>query len=220
MSSSIVEEICKWEKAPEWKLERAPVYMHDAYVSLLCRSYAEAGLDPPTFIDDIPIKSEPAPKPRAPAEPDIGSPHKVHLRVKYDDDGDCVHCSIASKFADMYTEYYDQSKKPPLHVVVQAYKELGFSDEFLKSIITKHDIMEKRYEKLDLDKIFGAEKKKKKKEKAPPKPPTEQDEDIEVEEEEEVESDHEDECFDMEANDDDDEEAIEEDFDEGGADED
>lgn len=220
MSSSIVEEICKWEKAPEWKLERAPVYMRDAYVSLLCRSYAEAGLDPPTFIDDIPLQPEPEPKPRAPDEPEIGSPHKVHLRVTCDDDEDRVRCTIAAKFADMYTEYYDQSKKPPLHVVVQAYKELGFSDDFLKSIITKHDVMEKRYGNLDLDKIFGAEKKKKKKEKAPPEPPAvEQEEEMEAEEEEEVESDHEDECFDMEGNDEDDE-AVEEDFDEGGADED
>ena len=81
-------------------------------------------------------------------------------------------------------KYYKKAKRPPAKSIIQAYKSMGFSPEFLEKIkksFTKHVEQQKRIEKV-IDKIFNKEPVKKPKKKK-------KDEEEVVEEEKEVEED-------------------------------
>jgi len=199
------------------KLKRQPIYRKEDYIVLIKKHYKECGLPEPDWLDEIPDAIEPASSPVPNTEPKLFSHDWVSLVLEYDETRECVSCRLSTALHDLYRDYYSQGTPPPIESLVRAYKDLGFSDEYLMRLIDTHDrriTNMKKYEE-GLDKIFkpdSSSKKKKKKEKQ---------EIVSVEEEEEEDDDEEmyeevdeENHFDMEEDEDDEqnEEDIEEEY--------
>lgn len=192
------------------KIKRQPIYRKHDYIVLIKKHYKECGLPEPDWLDDIPDARPPPPSPEQSTEPELFSHDWVTLVLDYDETRDHVNCRISTALSDLHRNHYSQAIPPPIETLVRAYKDLGFSDDYLMGLIDKHDrriAMMKRYEE-GLDKIFktdSSSKKKKKKEKQEVVVEEEEegDDDDDEEEDEEQEEDD-DNQFDMEIDEDDD----------------
>lgn len=119
----------------------------------------------------------------APQEPDIEFSDQIKVNLRVLKNG-IVRVKINSAVASMYEKY----KKPPIKVILQAYKAQGYSQEFLDRIKKRSKQREEFSKKVPgiIDKIFNKEPVKKiKKVKKVPVP----DEIPEEEPEEELEED-------------------------------
>lgn len=209
-----VQEVIDGIKAgtqPAPKLQRQPVYMKDAYVSLITRHYEEMGLPRPEFIDEIPdLPRAPPPSPPDP-EPTLASADTVSVRFEYDEEHQTVKCHVSAALCHLHEAFYAKGLQPPIDEVVDAYRELGFSEKYLETLLKKHDARLARIEKVDLNKIFKVDSGPKTSRRATKKSVKEV---VTVEEEEEASDDDEDDdddddgdgAFDMELDEDDEQE--------------
>lgn len=191
--------------------KRQPIYRKQDYIALIKKHYKECGLPEPPWIDEIPDAAPPNPPPEPDTEPSLSSHDWLTLVLEYDDAEERVRCRISTALHDLYRDHYSQAIPPPIETLVRAYKDLGFSDEYLMRLISNHDKLLARMKKCgdNLDKIFKPDtstKKKKKKEKQEVVVEQEQEDDPEEddddeEEEEEIEEDEGE--FDMERDEDD-----------------
>lgn len=127
-----------------------------------------------------------------------------------------IRVKIVPHAAQLYEKYYSQSKPPPIRVLTTAYKNLGYSDEFIVSFTEKYNKRQVFCKKLDkiLDSIFNKSTKVKKKAPPPPKKKAlvyddEVEEPGDDEEEEEEDGPEEDEAIVADDEDDEEEEIIE-----------
>jgi hypothetical protein len=163
-----------------YKFEKLAIYKQDDYLKLLEKNNREMGL--PFVNPNLPIIEKTAKIP-APQEPDIEFSDQIKVNLRVLKNG-IVRVKINCAVASMYEKY----KKPPIKVILQAYKAQGYSQEFLDRIKKRSKQREEFSKKVPgiIDKIFNKEPVKKiKKVKKVPVP----DEIPEEEPEEELEED-------------------------------
>ena len=165
---------------------KKPIYQKDAYLSLLKRSYEDVGLaykEP--NIPDYVARVTTIP----PGEPELSLSDRVYLRVRILKSG-IIRIKLDTSFANLYEKYYSKCKQPPMTSIIQAYKSMGFSLEFLDKIKIKFSKFADHKKKVQekIDSVFNKEpakkpKKIKKKEDEEPMEEIEEDDDEDEEDE-------------------------------------
>lgn len=192
---------------------REPVAQHrsEEYIRLLKKNYEHWGVP---FRE--PKVVEQPPKHTIPPEPERHLKYldhvQVHLTVLKTGK---VRIKCVTHGAQLYDKYYSQGKPPPLKALTTAYKNLGYSDAFIKNMTEKHKTRVQFGKKLGkiLDAIFDKSSVKTKKKKEEPRK-EDPDEDPEDQEEEDPDDGpEEDEALVADDEDEDVEEVIEEDLD-------
>lgn len=166
-----------------------PVYQREAYLSLLKRNCEDLGIEYKE--PHIPDYVEP-PKVERVKEPHVTYSDQVHLKLKILKSG-IIRIKLDTSFAVLYEKFYSNCKQPPVKSVIQAYKSLGFSEEFLQSIKTKHTKRIEHGKKVGpaIDNIFNKEKPKKTKKKEEEEEVVENEEEAENDDDEDEEEDQE-----------------------------
>lgn len=164
-----------------YKYVPAPVYKEEDYLKMLKKNNETLGIpykDPQLPKCEKPIKPEPK------KEPELTFCDRVYVRMKILKSG-IVRIKLDASIATLHEKYYSKAKRPPMKSIIQAYKSMGFSPEFLEKIkkgFAKNAEQQKRVEKL-LDKLFNKEPvKKTKKKKKEEEVVEEEKEDVEDEE--------------------------------------
>jgi len=177
---SFLDKIANPPPTVGYKQKRYPVYQKDTYLALLKRNYHALGLeykelDIPDYVP--PVKSE------RPSEPELTFADKVYMKVRILKSG-IIRIKLDTSFAVLYEKYYSNQKHPPMKSIIQAYKSLGFSSEFLEKVKTKFSKFADHKKKVQekIDSIFNKEPVKKPK-KTKKKEELIEDENEEIEEE-------------------------------------
>lgn len=177
---SFLDKIANPPPTVGYKQKRYPVYQKDTYLALLKRNYHALGLeykelDIPDYVP--PVKSE------RPSEPELTFADKVYMKVRILKSG-IIRIKLDTSFAVLYEKYYSNQKHPPMKSIIQAYKSLGFSSEFLEKVKTKFSKFADHKKKVQekIDSIFNKEPAKKPK-KTKKKEEFIEDENEEIEEE-------------------------------------
>jgi len=177
---SFLDKIVNPPPTVGYKQKRYPVYQKDTYLALLKRNYHALGLeykelDIPDYVP--PVKSE------RPSEPELTFADKVYMKVRILKSG-IIRIKLDTSFAVLYEKYYSNQKHPPMKSIIQAYKSLGFSSEFLEKVKTKFSKFADHKKKVQekIDSIFNKEPAKKPK-KTKKKEEFIEDENEEIEEE-------------------------------------
>jgi len=146
--------------------ERMPVHRQDDYIHLLRKNYESCGIDFDENKFKVPYDP---PKIQKFEEPEIITHPfgQVYLSLTYTKTKVKVKMNYA--LYAIHEKFYACGKVPPVKVVVQALKSIGYSDELLKKVIRGYDENQlwakKIWKYLEL-KLFKDDKKKKiKKEK-------------------------------------------------------
>ena len=166
--------------------KRRPVYQKDAYLSLLKKSYEDAGIEykEPDIPDYVPRVSMAPPR----DEPELSFSDRVYMKVRILKSG-IIRIKLDTSFATLHEKYYSKCKIPPMKSIIQSYKTFGFSPEFLEKVTKKfskfNDCKKKVHEKID----SFLNKESDKKQKKIKKKEQEIEEEIEEEENEEEEDD-------------------------------
>lgn len=193
-----------------YKHENAPIYQKEVYLALLKKNCEVLGI--PYVEPDIPdadVKVYNVSKTYNPVD-DLD---KVYMKIKYMKNG-TVKIKFITAFADLYNKYYSHAKKPPIKTLLNAYKLMGFSQEFIEEIQKKHTknlklapIIFKKIEALLTKEPVKKTKSKKSKivEKEPIPEPTDDQEDDDENENENDDDNQEEDGLDMEIDCDDDE---------------
>jgi len=175
------------------------VYRQEDYVRLLMKNNRELGLE--VFEPHLPNYTESVRAVKY-TECHIRTLNPVHLQLRVLKNG-VIRVKLTTSLYDMYEKYYAQQKQPSLKVIVQTYKSLGYSDEFLERVIKSHDKKLKIVHNFNLDSIFNKESMKKQQQKKK-KEDEELKEDEDMEDEEEDDDPCDDEGMDIEQDEDDD----------------
>lgn len=150
-----------------YKYVPAPVYEQKAYLIALEDHYKTCGIPfkDPQLPDSVKIV-----KPEPIKEPKLGFADQVYVKMRILKNG-IVRIKLDASIATLYEKYYKKALIPPVKSILQAYKSIGFSPQFLEKIKKKFAMKvneQKRVEKV-IDRIFNKEPmkkvKKKKKEK-------------------------------------------------------
>jgi hypothetical protein len=161
--------------------KKYPVYQKEVYLALLKRNCKELGLEykEPDIPDYVPPQRS-----KPPIEPQLTFSDKVYMKVRILKSG-IIRIKLDASFANLYEKYYSKQKQPPMKSVIQAYKSMGFSPEFLEKIKTRYSKFAEHRKKVEkmIDEIFNKE---------PAKKPKKKKEEVIEEEEEEEEEDEED----------------------------
>jgi hypothetical protein len=164
-----------------YKYVPAPVYKEEDYLKMLKKNNETLGIpykDPQLPKCEKPIKPEPK------KEPELTFCDRVYVKMKILKSG-IVRIKLDASIATLHEKYYSKAKRPPMKSIIQAYKSMGFSPEFLEKIkkgFAKNAEQQKRVEKV-LDKLFNKEPvKKTKKKKKEEEVVEEEKEDVEDEE--------------------------------------
>jgi len=187
--------------------KKYPVYQKEVYLALLKRNCKELGLEykEPDIPDYVPPQRS-----KPPIEPQLTFSDKVYMKVRVLKSG-IIRIKLDASFATLHEKYYSKQKQPPMKSAIQAYKSMGFSQEFLEKIKTKYSKFAEHKKKVEkmIDEIFNkepAKKPKKKKEEV-----IEEEEEEEEEEEDQDDDPGEDGEMDVEVDNDDDNEQPQED---------
>ena len=146
-----------------YKFVPGPVYEKEAYLNALEKHYKQCGVPfkKPQLPDSVKIV-----KPKPTKEPELGFIDQVYLKMRILKSG-IVRIKLDTSIVTLYEKYYSKGNRPPVKNIIQAYKSLGFSPEYLEKIKKGFELKvkeQKRIEKL-IDKIFNKEPVKKVKKK-------------------------------------------------------
>ena len=136
-----------------YKYVPAPVYKEEDYLKTLKKNNEEMGIpykDPQLPKYEIVVKPEPK------KEPELTFCDRIYVKMKILKSG-IVRIKLDASIAILHNKYYSKAKRPPMKSIIQAYKSMGFSSEFLEKIkkgFARNDKMQKRVEKL-IDKLFN-----------------------------------------------------------------
>ena len=173
------------EETKIFKFVKRPIYEKDRYLTLLKKNCENLGI--PYNEPKLPTVEKTQTSTQT-IEPELTYLDRVYLKLRILKTG-IVRVKIDASFAMMYENYYKDGKKPPLKVLIQSYKNMGFSDAFLQKIkdgFTRNAEKKKVIAKA-IEKIFDKPVKKKPKKKQVEVIETIEDDEAEVEEEEEEE---------------------------------
>ena len=189
-------------RAQQHESQKQPVMYQAAYLKALEQNNIDMGIP---FVDpELPIYSPPPPREKS-DEPDLPFLDRVYVNFRILKSG-IVRIKIVPNFLIIYEQYYKRNARPPLKLVLQAYKARGFSNAFIEKVKQSEQrrlLFVKRVPAI-LAKIFDKEPVKKVKrekppieEDEPPKPQTTDEEDctMDVEPEEETEEPAEEEVY-------------------------
>lgn len=151
-----------------FKFEKDPIYQKDSYLTAIKKHYKECGIpfkDPqlPEYVR--PVRPEPI------KEPEIVFGDQVYLQMKILK-SNIVRIKLDTSIATMYEKYYKKALRPPMKSILQAYKSMGFSPQYLEKIKKKFARKVKEQTRINgvIDNIFNKDSikkaKKKKKEEA------------------------------------------------------
>lgn len=167
-----------------FEFKKLPVYRKDDYLRMLKKNNMEMGIPytDPVYVEyTIPEKVEP------PNEPHLEFLDQVKVNLRILKNG-TIRVKINAAVASMF----EKNKRPPIKVILQAYKSQGFSQKFLDRVNMRHNQRleyAKRLPKI-IDGIFNKEPVKKVKrvvkKKPEPEPEVEEEPPEEEEEEEDV----------------------------------
>jgi hypothetical protein len=163
-----------------YKYVPAPVYEKEAYLTALEKHYKQCGIPfkDPQLPDSAKIVG-----PEPTKEPELVFPDQVYLKMRILKSG-IVRIKLDASIATLHEKYYKKALRPPMKSVLNAYKSMGFSPQFLEKIKKRFEWKvkeQKRIEKV-IDKIFNKEpvkkvkKKKKEEEEEIVEEPPEEDE--------------------------------------------
>tara|TARA_B100000497_G_C7689111_1_gene418444 strand:- start:417 stop:1157 length:741 start_codon:yes stop_codon:yes gene_type:complete len=142
----------KTEPTRPHKHEKFAIQASSVYARLLERNYEYYGV--PFKSPDI-IELQPPKKRAVQDEPELDFVDKVYLKFNILKSGK-VRVKLIPHFLELWNNYYSKGKKPPIKMVIAAYKAIGFSNEFLQKIVTnqkKRIEFAKKLEKI-IEKIF------------------------------------------------------------------
>jgi hypothetical protein len=147
----------------QYKHEKVPIYNKRAYLSLVKINCEKMGLpyEEPNLPDEVVIETPPIVKHETIDEWD-----KIYINLKILKNG-TVRVKLNTQFYELHENYVSKNKKAPIKAILQAYKSMEFSDNFLKNLLKNYDNkirFGKRIEKV-LDTIFNKEPVKKPKKK-------------------------------------------------------
>lgn len=136
-----------------------PVYKQADYLKMIEKNCKNLGIP---FVDpQLPVRVHRPPPPKT-KEPVLDYLDKVYVNFKILKNG-TVRIKVVPNFMILFENYYKHAKKPPLKMIIQAYKAMGFSDKFLESIKEsekKHLLFAQKVPTI-LQKIFDKEPVKK-----------------------------------------------------------
>jgi len=196
---TFLHSIVNPKPANRYKNIKRPIYRKEDYIRLLEKNRRDLGLEPVDI--DIPDYEAPT-RPVKQVECHIRALDRVHIQLRVLKSG-VVRIKLITSLYDMYEDYYMKQQTPPLKTIIQVYKSLGYSNEFLERVIKLHDRKMKIVDNFDLDSIFNKEmvkKQKKKKEELKEEEEREREDDEEDEDEDNI---GEDEEMDVECDEDD-----------------
>ena len=155
--------------------QKQPVMYQAAYLKALEQNNIDMGIP---FVDPgLPIYSPPPPREKS-DEPDLPFLDRVYVNFRILKSG-IVRIKIVPNFLIIYEQYHKRKARPPLKLVLQAYKARGFSNAFIEKVKQSEQrrlLFVKKVPAI-LAKIFDKEPVKKvKREKPPPPAPIEEDE--------------------------------------------
>lgn len=160
--------------------EKLDVHKRHDYFRMLKKNNMEMGIP---YVEPVLREYVPVVTPPPPVEPYIEFSDQVKVNIRVLKNG-IVRVKINSAIATMF----EKCKRPPLKIILQAYKAQGFSQEFLDKIKKSHQERLEFSKKVPgiIDGIFNKEPVKKvKKVKKKPEPEPEVELELENEEEEE-----------------------------------
>lgn len=183
-----------------------PVYKQADYLKMIEKNCKNLGIP---FVDpQLPVHVHNPPPPKT-KEPVLDYLDKVYVNFKILKSG-TVRIKVVPNFLILFENYYKHAKKPPMKLIIQAYKAVGFSDKFLEHIKKSEEERLQFAKKVPtiLQKIFDKEPVKKVKRVVKKKEIEEEEPEVEqvIEEEAPVDG-----AMDVEVDPDDDEE-VEEDY--------
>ena len=179
-----------------YKHVQSPVYQKENYLALLKKNCEELGIEyKEPNIPDKEKKVETVAK----QGPKLEKMDQVYVKLRFLKSG-IIRVKLDTSLATLYEKYYSQTKIPPIKSIIQAYKSMGFDEEYLENIKKKHEqriVFGKRVSNA-IDLIFNKEpaKKTKKKKKEEEELIEEEPEEQDVEQEEPEEQDQEQEEYD------------------------
>ena len=142
----------KTEPTRPQKQEKFAIQASNVYVRLLEKNYAYYGV--PFKSPDI-IELQPPKRRAVQDDPELGFVDKVYLKLIILKSGK-VRVKLIPHFLELWNNYYSKGRKPPIKLVIAAYKAIGFSNQFLQKINTnqkKRIEFAKKIEKI-IEKIF------------------------------------------------------------------
>jgi hypothetical protein len=142
----------KTEPTRPQKQEKFAIQASNVYARLLEKNYEHYGV--PFKLPDI-IELQPPKRRAVQDEPEIDFVDKVYLKLIILKSGK-VRVKLIPHFLELWNNYYSKGKKPPIKLVIAAYKAIGFSNQFLQKINTnqkKRIEFAKKIEKI-IEKIF------------------------------------------------------------------
>lgn len=131
---TFLHDIINPKQIKYYKYEKAPIYQKEVYLNLLkknCRDLGIPYIEP--NIPDAEVKVYNTSK----KENLVDDIDKIYMKVKCTKNG-TVKIKLITAFMDMYNKYYKHGKKPPIKTITNAYKLMGFSQEFIEEIQKKH----------------------------------------------------------------------------------
>jgi hypothetical protein len=146
-----------------YKFAPGPVYEKEAYLIALEKHYKQCGIPfkDPQLPDSVKIV-----RPEPIKEPELVFPDQVYLKMRILKSG-IVRIKLDASIATLHEKYYKKALRPPMKSIIQAYKSMGFSPQFMEKIKKRFELKvkeQKRIEKV-IDKIFNKEPVKKVKKK-------------------------------------------------------
>lgn len=174
-------DLLKFEPTQGYKYVPTPIYNKAAYLSLMKINCKKMGIpyeEPKNIPDSIVVETPPVVK-----EKTIDAWDRVYINLKILKNG-TIRVKLNAQFYEMYEKYTMKNKRTPIKPILQAYKSMGFSDDFLKNLLKKYDEKVRFGKKIEkvLDTIFNKEpvkKPKKKKEEVIEEPEQEDERDDE-----------------------------------------
>lgn len=159
-----LEDILPTKKQNPPSYVRYPVYQKKTYIDGLRKNYIDCGLDPSRVdvIDSLIPEVKQRQKKEDTKELPINDYETIRVSFEYMDDG-YVKIHVNTSMWDMFETYYKNAKNPPIELKVDAYRSLGYSEEFLQQMVRRDDNNRLRFEKIGamIEKIFEKEPVKK-----------------------------------------------------------
>jgi len=160
---SFIHKLLNPPPTVNFKQIKRPVYQKDAYLVLLKKNHEERGIE---WVEpEIPDYEAPQVVEKI-REPHIEYSDQVRVNLRYLKNG-IIRVKLDTSFPTLYEKYYNKQKLPPMKSIIQAYKSLGFSKDFLDCIKQNFDRKadtQKRISTL-IDNVFNKEPTKKTKKK-------------------------------------------------------
>lgn len=184
---TFLHDIITSKPTKHYEYVKQPIYNKEAYFSLLKLDCQYRGVEyvEPSIPDYI------APEhPTTNLNPVLSYIDRVYVQTRYLKNG-TIRIKLNTTFPTLYEKYYSHNKLPPIKMIIQAYKTMGFTQEFLDAIKSKYDKKVAFAKKVGpaIDAIFNKEPVKRVKKKAKEEEEVAEDDEIQEEEPDDPEDD-------------------------------